>query len=65
MANWLTKIVVGEGNVIRERSFTNWNTFDASEVVAAKEREKEKASADKSSARPPANSNEDSDPPRD
>lgn len=58
MANWLTKIVVGEGNVIRERSFTNWNTFDASEVVAAKE--KEKASAEKTSARSPANSNEDS-----
>lgn len=48
MTNWLTKIVVGEGNVIRERSFTNWNTFDASEVVAAKE--KEKASRDKKSS---------------
>ena len=61
MANWLTKIVVGEGNVIRERSFTNWNTFDASEVVAAKEKEK----ASKTSAQPATDSNEDSTPERD
>jgi hypothetical protein len=38
MTDWWTKIVVGEGNVIRERSLTNWNTFDDSEVVAGKEK---------------------------
>jgi|GEM_PF-7132914 len=41
MTDWWTKLVVGgEGNVIRDRSFTNWNTFDASEILAEKEREK-------------------------
>jgi hypothetical protein len=40
MTDWWTKIVVGEGNVIRERSLTNWNTFDASKVVEEKKREK-------------------------
>ena len=57
MTDWWTKLVVGEGNVIRDRSFTNWNTFDASEVVAQKEREK--ASLVPASAEPPADSNED------
>ena len=41
MTDWWTKIVVGEeGNVIRERAFTNWNTFDANKVIAEKERER-------------------------
>jgi hypothetical protein len=41
MTDWWTKLVVGgEGNVIRERAFTNWNTFDASKILAEKEREK-------------------------
>ena len=41
MTDWWMKIVVGgEGNVIRERAFTNWNTFDASKILAEKEKEK-------------------------
>ncbi|MEA2417645.1 MAG: hypothetical protein QOI58_4302 [Thermoanaerobaculia bacterium] len=56
MAHWLTKIVVGNGNVIRERSLTNWNTFDASEIVA--EKAKEKASLKRTSADRAAESNE-------
>jgi len=57
MKDWWMRIVVGgEGNVIRERSFTNWNTFDASKVVAEKEREK--ASSVRTSAEPAADSNE-------
>lgn len=57
MTDWLTKLVVGgEGNVIRDRSFTNWNTFDASEVIAQKEREK--ASLVPTSTERPADSNE-------
>ena len=57
MTDWWMKLVVGgEGNVIRERSFTNWNTFDASEVVAQKEREK--ASLVQNSTEPSADSNE-------
>ncbi len=42
MTDWWTKIVVGEGNVIRERSLTNWNTFDASKVIEEKKRERER-----------------------
>jgi hypothetical protein len=61
MTDWWKKLVVGEGNVIRERSFTNWNTFDASEVVAAKEKEK----ASKTSGQSAAGTNEDSTPERD
>jgi hypothetical protein len=41
MTDWWIKIVAGgEGNVIRERAFTNWNTFDASKILEEKEREK-------------------------
>jgi hypothetical protein len=48
MTDWWTKLVVGgEGNVIRERALTNWNTFDASKILAEKkiESEREKAAA--------------------
>jgi hypothetical protein len=56
MTDWWTKIVVGEeGNVIRERAFTNWNTFDATKVIAEKEREK--ASSVKTSGEAGAESN--------
>jgi hypothetical protein len=52
MTDWWIKIVAGgEGNVIRERSLTNWNEFDASEVVAEKKREK--ASSARTSAEVP------------
>jgi hypothetical protein len=39
MVEWLKNLVVGDGNVIRERSYTNWNTFDDSAVVAEKMKE--------------------------
>ena len=58
MTDWWMKLVVGgEGNVIRERSLTNWNTFDATKVLAEKERER--ASSARKSAESPADSNED------
>jgi hypothetical protein len=57
MTDWITKLVVGQGNVIQERSFTNWNTFDASKVVEEKKREK--SSSVPASADPSARSNED------
>jgi hypothetical protein len=63
MTHWLTNFVVGKGNVIRERSFTNWNTFDASEVVA--EKEKERASLAQTHVEMPADSNEDANLERD
>jgi hypothetical protein len=50
MTDWLTKLVLGEGNVIRERSLTNWNTFDASKVVEEKEREREREKASSAAA---------------
>ncbi|HEV7485722.1 MAG TPA: hypothetical protein VGQ65_08565 [Thermoanaerobaculia bacterium] len=51
MTDWWKKLVLGsEGNVIRERSFTNWNTFDASQIVAEKEREKASSAAAKAEA---------------
>lgn len=39
MVEWLKKLVVGGGNVIRERSYTNWNTFDDKAIVAEKQKE--------------------------
>jgi hypothetical protein len=57
MTDWLTKLVVGEGNVIHERSFTNWNTFDASKVVEEKKRER--YSSVPASAESSTDSNED------
>lgn len=39
MVEWLKRLVVGEGNVIRERSYTNWNTLDVEAIVAEKERQ--------------------------
>ncbi|MGH7487624.1 MAG: hypothetical protein ACREMY_18775 [bacterium] len=55
MTNWFTKIAVGEGNAIRDRSFTNWNTFDAGKVVA----EKAKSSSITAPVKPAAKSNGD------
>jgi hypothetical protein len=60
MTDWWTKLVVGgEGNVIRERAFTNWNAFDASKILAEKEkeREREKASSVRTSVEADAASN--------
>lgn len=34
IAGWLKKLVVGDGNVIRERSYTNWNSFDERMIAA-------------------------------
>ena len=56
MTHWLTKMVVGNGNVIRERSLKNWNTFDASEIVA--EKAKEKAPRDRTSVEESTQTNE-------
>ncbi len=39
MLKWLQELVIGDGNVIRERSYTNWNTFDERPLVAEKARE--------------------------
>jgi hypothetical protein len=39
MVEWLKRLVVGEGNVIRERSYTNWNTLDVDAIIAEKERQ--------------------------
>ena len=39
MVEWLKRLVVGQGNVIRERAYTNWNTLDVDAIVAEKERE--------------------------
>jgi hypothetical protein len=39
MVEWLKRLVIGEGNVVRERSYTNWNTLDVSDIVAEKKRE--------------------------
>lgn len=38
MVEWLKRFV-SDGNVIRERSYTNWNTLDVNAIVAEKERE--------------------------
>ena len=38
MVEWLKRLV-NEGNVIRDRSYTNWNTLDVAAIVAEKERE--------------------------
>lgn len=59
MTDWLTKLVVGQGNVIRERSLTNWNTFDASKVVEEKKKEREKSSSAAASGGTSAESSED------
>jgi hypothetical protein len=39
MVDWLKRLVVGDGNVVLERSYTNWNTLDVAAIVAAKKRE--------------------------
>jgi len=39
MVEWLKRLVVGEGNVVRERSYTNWNTLDVSSILSEKDRE--------------------------
>ena len=36
MVEWLKRLVAGEGNVMQERSYTNWNTLDAAAIVAEK-----------------------------
>ena len=46
MVEWLKNLVVGDGNVIRERAYTNWNTFDDSAVVADKIKETSGAAGD-------------------
>lgn len=33
------RLVIGRGNVIRDRAYTNWNTLDVEAIVAEKERE--------------------------
>lgn len=40
MVEWLKRLVVGEDNVVVERSSTNWNTLDVAAIVAAKKRER-------------------------
>ena len=40
MVDWLKRLVVGDGNVVLERSYTNWNTLDVAAIVAAKKRER-------------------------
>lgn len=36
MVEWLKTLVVGEGNVARERAYTNWNSVET-EVPVAKQ----------------------------
>jgi len=38
MGDWLKRLV-SDGNVIRDRSYTNWNTLDVAAIVAEKQRE--------------------------
>jgi hypothetical protein len=52
MVEWLRRLVVGEGNVVRERSYTNWNTLDVSAILAEKDREVSCETADKEPPRP-------------
>jgi hypothetical protein len=39
MVEWLKRLVFSEGNAIRDRSYTNWNTLDVDAIIAEKERE--------------------------
>jgi hypothetical protein len=38
MVEWLKRLVTTEGNVVRDRSYTNWNTLDVSAIIAEKRR---------------------------
>jgi RNA recognition motif-containing protein len=44
MVEWLKRLVFREGNVIRDRSYTNWNTLDVDAIIAEKERQAERFS---------------------
>jgi len=52
MVEWLRRLVVGEGNVVRERSYTNWNTLDVSAIIAEKEREASCETSDQTPSTP-------------
>lgn len=39
LVEWLKKLVIGDGNVVLERSYTNWNKLDVDAIVAEKIRE--------------------------
>lgn len=52
MVEWLRRLVVGEGNVVRERSYTNWNTLDVSAIIAEKEREASCGASDQAPSTP-------------
>ena len=49
MVEWLKQLVVGDGNVLRERSYTNWNTFDDAAILAEKVKESSTPSGEESS----------------
>jgi hypothetical protein len=36
MVEWLKQLVIGDGNVVGERSYTNWNKLDTAEIIAEK-----------------------------
>jgi hypothetical protein len=57
MVDWLKRLVVGDGNVVLERSYTNWNTLDVAAIVAAKKRER----VEESNPMPPALSDKERD----
>jgi hypothetical protein len=38
MVEWLKRLVTAEGNAVRDRSYTNWNTLDVSAIIAEKRR---------------------------
>jgi hypothetical protein len=43
MVEWLKRLVAGEGNVMQERSYTDWNTLDVASILEAKLRETREA----------------------
>lgn len=52
MVEWLKRLIAGEGNVMQERSYTDWNTLDVAAIVEAKLREIREAAEESEAPRP-------------